>query len=359
MHILIADDQEMSKTVLSSHLRSWGHTVIETSDGTEALDFLTRTGFNIDMLITDWSMPNMDGVELSRRVRTMSAGGQYIYIILLTDHTEFEDKLEGFSMGGVDDYLVKPCEPMELQLRIEVGNRTVKAERAQRLYSQSLERVVRQQTEVLRETQREIISRLFNALESRDHETGGHVRRIGIMSSFLGTMLSWSPQQVDAIGLAAPMHDIGKIGVADSVLLKPGSLTPEEFEEIKQHTIVGARILSGSENPVIQMAETIALYHHENWDGSGYPEGLSGTNIPIEARVVALVDVYDALLSDRVYRPALPEETVLEMISQERGRKFDPEICDLMLNNIEKMRVAVEEAENGREDYDFSIMAFS
>ena len=359
MHILIAEDQEMSRLVLASHLRGWGHTVIETSDGAEALDLLTRTGFNIDILITDWSMPNMDGVELARRVREMSSSSQYIYIILLTVHQEFEDRMEGFYMGGVDDYMVKPCEQAELQVRIQVASRVIQAERTQRLYSQSLERVVRQQTEAIRETQREIISRLFNALESRDHETGGHVRRIGIMSSFIGKSLGWSAQQIDAIALAAPLHDIGKIGVSDSILLKPGPLSPEEFKAIKQHTVIGARILSGSHNPVIQMAESIALYHHENWDGSGYPEGRSGEDIPIQARVVALTDVYDALLSDRIYRPAMPEETVMEMIIQERGKKFDPEICDLMLKNINEIRRAVDEAESGKANYDLNVQAFA
>lgn len=358
MHILIAEDQQMARVILATHLRNWGHKVIETADGAEALEFLSKTNFNIDMLITDWSMPNLDGVELARRVRDLSSASQYIYIILLTSHNDFEDMIQGFSMGGVDDYIVKPFEAAELQLRIQVGNRVIQAERTQRLYSQSLERVVRQQTEALRDTQREIISRLFNALESRDHETGDHVRRIGVMSSYLGKMLGWSSHQVDAIGLAAPLHDIGKIGVSDTILLKPGPLTPEEFEAIKSHSSIGAHILSNSHNPVIQMAEIIAHYHHENWDGSGYPEGRSGSAIPVQARVVALVDVYDALLSDRVYRPAIPEETVLRMIKADRGKKFDPEICDVMLDNIVEIRRVLEEAEAGEVSYDPVMEAF-
>lgn len=297
------------------------------------------------MLITGCNMPNIDGIELARRVRDMSSASQYIYIILLTEHGNFDDMIEAFSLGGVDDYMGKPLDAAELQLRIHVGNRVIQAERAQRLYSQSLERVVRQQTEDIRDTQREITSRLFNALESRDQETGGHVRRIGIMSSFIGKALGWSDQQTDAIGLAAQLHDIGKLGVSDNILLKPGPLTPDEFEAIKLHTEIGARILSNSQNPVIQMAEIIARYHHENWDGSGYPEGRSGAEIPVQARVVALVDVYDALLADRVYRPALPEEKVLRIIREERCRKFDPDICDIMLSNIAEIRRLVRQSE--------------
>ncbi len=343
MHILIAEDQQMSRVILATHLRNWGHKVIETSDGAEALDFLARVNFNIDMLITDWSMPGMDGLELARQVRALSSAGQYIYIVLLTSHNEFDDKIQGFALGGVDDYITKPFEAAELQLRTQVGNRMIQAERTQRLYSQSLERVVKQQTGAIRETQSEIISRLFNALESRDHETGEHVRRIGIMGAFLGRKLGWSAVQVEAMRAAAPLHDIGKIGVSDSVLLKPGPLTPEEFEIIKQHTVIGARILSKSHNPIIQMAEIIAHYHHEHWDGSGYPEGRSGSAIPVQARVVAVVDCYDALLSDRIYRPSLPEQEVLRMIRNGRGKLFDPEICDLFLDNIDDLHDFLEE----------------
>lgn len=359
MHILIAEDQEMSRTILANHLRSWGHQVIEAADGAEALSFLAKINFNIDMLITDWGMPNIDGLELARQVRELSSAGQYIYTILLTGHGELEDKIQAFSLGGVDDFVTKPFEASELQMRIHVGNRVVRAERTQRLYSQSLERLVRQQTEAIHETQREIIERLFNALESRDHETGSHVQRIGTMSAFIGKILGWESEQLDAISLAAPLHDIGKIAVSDNILLKPGGLTPDEFNIIKRHAIIGANILSNSRNPVVQMAETIAHYHHENWDGSGYPEGRKGTDIPIEPRVVAIVDVYDALLSDRVYRPALPEKTVLDILLKERGKKFDPDICDALFDNITEFRRAVKISEQTSGLYSFAPAAFA
>lgn len=139
---------------------------------------------------------------------------------------------------------------------------------------------------------------------------------------------------------AAPLHDIGKIGVPDAILRKPGSLTPEEFDIIKEHTTIGARILSNSNNAVIQLAEIIAHYHHENWDGSGYPTGLKGNEIPLEARIVSLVDVYDALRSNRVYRAGLAEDVVLDFIKSQRGIKFDPELCDLFLKNTEELRLA-------------------
>lgn len=338
MHILIAEDQQVARVILATHLRDWGYKVTETSNGSEALDYLVSNNLDIDMLITDWSMPQMDGLELARRVRALSESSQYIYIILLTGKGEYNDIVQGFAQGGVDDYIVKPFEAHELQLRVQVGKRVVKAERSQRLYGKHLEAIVREQTKAIRETQNEIVSRLFNALESYDEETGSHVRRIGLMSAFLAQIMGLPPNKVDAIHAAAPMHDIGKIGVSDSILLKPGPLNTEEFAKVKQHAVIGAKILSGSDNYVIKLAEIIACNHHENWDGSGYPKGLKGEEIPLEARIVAVVDVYDALRSDRVYRNGLPEEEALKFIESQKGRKFDPTVCSLFLKHIDEIR---------------------
>lgn len=338
MRIVIAEDQEMGRAILSGHLRRWGHDVIETRDGHEALSIIARSPDIIDMLITDWIMPVMDGVELARRVRRLSERKQYIYIILLTGRGEFNDIIEGFSQGGVDDYIVKPFEAAELQMRIQVGDRVVASERAQRQLNDSLQSIVRQQTAAIREAQEEIISRLFSALEFRDEETGGHVRRIGSMSASLGKLLGWNEQRLDTIRSAAPLHDIGKIGIPDHVLQKPGPLTPEEFLIIRRHAEIGARILSGSHNPVIMLGEIIAKSHHENWDGSGYPDGLRGEDIPLEARVVTITDVYDALLSDRIYRPSLTEQETVALLREGSGTKFDPRLLALFLDNLAYIR---------------------
>lgn len=353
MRILIADDQAIARLVLGTHLRNWGHEVVEAVDGMEAFEYVTQSDEEIDMLITDWSMPRLDGLELAHRVRNLSDYSRYIYIILLTGHGEFNDRILGFSRGGVDDYIVKPFEEAALRHRINVGTRLVTAERQLRQYSHSLEDVVRNQTEAIRRTQGEIISRLFSALESRDQETGDHVRRIGFISARLGHYLGWKDREVDAIEAAAPLHDVGKIGILDRVLLKPGPLTPEEFAIIQTHTTIGARILGGSSDPVIRLAERIALSHHENWDGSGYPAGLKGLDIPIEARMVAVADVYDALLSDRVYRKGMSEEKVLAIIDEECGRKFDPNICRLFLHYISDIRRDYQVME--RKPYHFDV----
>lgn len=335
MRIVIAEDQHMGRVLLAGHLRRWGHTVVETCDGKEALAVITASPDSVDMLITDWIMPVMDGVELARNVRGLSDElQQYVYIILLTGRSECNDIIEGFSQGGVDDYIVKPFEAAELQARIQVGSRVVNSERAQRQLNNNLRGIVREQTATIRETQVEVISRLFSALEFRDEETGCHVIRIGNMSAFLGHLLGWDDNRLDLIKSAAPLHDIGKIGIPDHVLRKPGPLTREEFGIITRHSEIGGRILSGSHNPVIRLAETIARYHHENWDGSGYPEGLKGESIPLEARIVAIADVYDALLSDRIYRPGLPEAEAVEVLRKGRGEKFDPGLLDLFLGNL-------------------------
>jgi putative two-component system response regulator len=348
MRILVAEDQEMSRFILAKHLRGWGHEVIETSNGTEALQFIMDNPLGVDMLITDWEMPGMNGVELARRVREFSDAGQYIYVILLTSRSEFDDMLKGFAEGKVDDYIAKPFEAMELQMRVQVGYRLILSEHTQRQHSANLEAIVRQQTEAIRETQNEIISRLFSALESRDEETSGHVLRIGILSTYLGKLLGLPPDKLDIIKAASPLHDIGKIGIPDHVLRKPGPLSAEEFSIIKQHTLIGARILSGSRNQIIQSATIIAQSHHENWDGSGYPHGLKGTEIPLEARIVSVVDVYDALLSDRVYRKGLPENEVLSIIEKSIGSKFDPEIGELFLGRYQEIRDHCQEQESDK-----------
>lgn len=338
MHILFAEDQETSRFFLASHLRAMGHTVTEAANGQEALNSLTVDMFATDaeeigMLITDWDMPIMNGVELAKRARALRES-QYLYIILLTGKGEYSDRLHGFTEGGVDDYVIKPFEIDELKLRIQVGIRVIQAERSLREYTQGLERIVRNQTLAIRETQSEIIARLFNALLSRHAETGSHVRRIGIMSAFMAEKLGWSPSDVDLIRAAAPLHDVGKIGISDAILLKPGPLTADERLIIQQHSIIGGKILANSTSPIIQMAERISLWHHENWDGSGYPHKLKGQKIPMEARIVGLADVYDALRSDRVYRRGLSNEEVLDVLERGRGRKFQPELLDLFLENL-------------------------
>jgi len=336
LNILIAEDDAITLRRLQHFLEKWDHHVITAVNGADALEkFLDQ---DVELVITDWMMPEMDGMELVRRIRSGGKDKPYVYTILLTSRGEKEDVVKGLSEVGVDDYVVKPFEPDELRARLSVGERTVRLERTLREYGKGLEKIVRMQTRLIRKTQEETILRLLTALESRDEETGGHVRRIGLFSAHLANEAGWTREEVEDIRLAAPMHDIGKIGVPDAILQKEGPLTADEFEVIKSHTNIGGQILGDSEFPMLQMAHEIALYHHERWNGGGYPEDRSGEDIPIAARIVALVDVYDALSQDRVYRKACPLEEVLENMRKSRGSHFDPEYFDLFLDSIPDFR---------------------
>jgi len=341
LNILIAEDDAITLRRLQHFLEKWDHHVTTAANGVEALEkFLDQ---DVELVITDWMMPEMDGMELVRQIRSGGRDKPYVYTILLTSRGEKEDVVKGLSEVGVDDYVVKPFEPDELRARLSVGERTVRLERTLREYGKGLEKIVRMQTRLIRKTQEETIIRLLTALESRDEETGGHVRRIGLFSAHLAEAAGWTQEEVEDIRLAAPMHDIGKIGVPDAILRKEGPLTTDEFEVIKSHTTIGGQILGDSEFPMLQMAHEIALYHHERFDGGGYPEDRKGEDVPVAARIVALVDVYDALSQDRVYRKACPLKEVLESMRQSSGSHFDPQFFDLFLDSIpDFQRIAAE-----------------
>ena len=336
MNILVAEDERINLNRLRRFVEKWGHRVYPVNNGLDALEtFLSQ---DVDIIITDWMMPKMDGLELVRHIRGQGGSKPYVYIMLLTSRGDKEDIVRGLSEAGVDDYIVKPFDPEELKARVLVGERTVRLERTLRQYGQGLEKIVRRQTRVIRKTQEETIFRLLSALESRDEETGGHVKRIAHFSAHLADKMGWQSNRIEDLLLAAPMHDIGKIGVPDNILQKKGRLTPEEFEVIRSHPTIGGKILKDSEYPMLQLAEEIALCHHEKWDGSGYPNGLAGEDIPESGRIVALVDVYDALSNDRVYREASPEEEVVRIMSEGRGSHFDPDIFDLFLDSLPAFR---------------------
>lgn len=197
-----------------------------------------------------------------------------------------------------------------------------------REHLQQLEERVREQTLAIRSAHEETIERLMAAAACRDEETSAHIRRTELLSAVLATSLGWSPDRVDLIRMAAPMHDIGKIGIPDAVLQKPGRLTAAEYDIMKTHTVIGAGLLDGASSAILQMAHTIARHHHERWDGSGYPSGLRGDAIPVEARIVAIVDVFDAISHDRVYRPALPEAESLQIMKDGCGTHFDPKLLE-------------------------------
>ena len=239
--------------------------------------------------------------------------------------------------AGAQDFISKPFDLAEVQLRIDNLLHARFLHLALREQNDALESQVRARTAELERAQRDIAERLARAADYRDDDTGRYIYRVGRMAALLAQELGWSPADVELIGQAAPLHDVGKIGIPDRILLKPGKLTPEEFERMKQHTTIGARLLAGSPIAVLQMARDIALRHHERWDGTGYA-GLAGTAIPLAARITTVVDVFDALTHRRPYKEPWPVEAAVEEIVRQSGRHFDPEIVSAFLRVLEHGR---------------------
>ncbi|MGE4003525.1 MAG: HD-GYP domain-containing protein, partial [Planctomycetaceae bacterium] len=253
---------------------------------------------------------------------------------------------EIFERLGRNDRLLilkKPFDSIEVeQLAAALSEkRQLLRERAR--YTRRLEDRVREQTAAIQLAHEETIHRLVAASMFRDKETGEHIRRVGLMSAILARAAGRTAAEVDRIRLAAPMHDVGKIGIPDVILQKPSCLTPEERQVMERHTVIGAHLLSGSHSPMLQMAREIALYHHEQWNGTGYPIGLAKRDIPFEARVVAVVDVFDALTHDRVYRPAFSIPVALNSLNDGSGHQFDPELVELFFENIGEISAVVRE----------------
>lgn len=225
---------------------------------------------------------------------------------------------------------------------------TLQIARNNLLTQEVLEAEVSKRTQEIRQREAEIAGRLIYASGFRDEETGAHIRRIGLYSAEMGRALGWTQMQVDDIEIAAPMHDLGKIGIPDRILKKPATLTEDEQTIMRRHPTIGAKILEGSDIPMIQMAAEIAGSHHERWDGTGYPDGVSGPDIPIAARIVAIVDVYDALVHQRVYKDAWDEERAIAAMRRESGKHFDPVLLELFCSRLEAMRAI---RKSVRDDY--------
>ena len=314
MRILIVDDEPISLEILGSFLKELGYEYEAATDGRDALDKIRR--FSPSMVISDVEMPNMDGVSLCREIRRQRTI-QYTYVILVTCRSEHESLLMGLD-AGADDYLSKPISLEELRLRINVGKRLLSLEGREMM-----------------------IFSLAKLAESRDDDTGEHLERVREISKLIAAELAKNPkfthvidgQFIQLIYLTSPLHDIGKVGIPDSILRKPGKLTSEEFEAMKEHTRIGGETLKASaqaysEASFLWMAYEIAINHHERWDGKGYPNKLQGEQIPLSARIVSVADVYDALRSKRVYKPAFDHKKSMAIILEGKGTQFDPDVVD-------------------------------
>ena len=322
--VLIVDDDPFALELLEFTLTHFGYSVETASNGLLALERMRW--FSPRFIISDLEMPEMSGIELCRMIRHRPST-QYTYFILLTNNTTSESIVEGLD-AGADDYLTKPFRHEELRLRLEAGKRLLMLEgRDMMIFS------------------------LAKLAESRDLDTGKHLERMREYSRAIAIELgNWKKfestidaQFVELVYLTSPLHDIGKVGIPDSVLLKPGKLTHEEFEIMKRHTLIGGETLLASaqahpEASFLKMALDIALKHHEKWDGSGYPFGMKGEDIPLCARIVALADVYDALTTKRVYKPAFTHEVACDIIRESSGKHFDPDVVTAFFSIQQQIR---------------------
>ena len=330
--ILIVDDEPHVRKVISRSLTKLGYECAMADSGEEALDVLSEREF--DLLISDIMMPGMSGLDLLQVVRQQFPD---MAVIMVTAVDERATAIRSLELGAYG-YMIKPFDNNELVISVVNALERRRLTLVSQAYGRRLEEEVRARTEDIRRREEEIALRLVSASEYRDEETGAHIRRIGLYVAVLAEAMGWPQEEVESIRVAGPMHDIGKIGVPDHILLKPGKLTREEFETMKTHTDIGAGILTGSDVPLLHMAMDIAQSHHEKWDGSGYPGRLVGQQIPKAARLVAAADVYDALVHDRVYRPAMPEDQALGIMQENCGTQFDPDVFECFLRMLPKFR---------------------
>ncbi|RJE86295.1 response regulator [Paenibacillus sp. 1011MAR3C5] len=333
-NILIVDDQEYNVSLLERILgRAGFKNVYSTMDSLQVGRLLTEV--NPDVILLDLHMPGMDGLATLRMIREQSDPDHYLPVLMLTADMTTEAKQQGLQ-AGVNDFLTKPYDRTEVILRITNLLRTRFLHNQLQHHNNLLEEKVRERTEELEQAQVEILQLLGRAAEYRDDMTGQHTQRVGALSGQIAERLGLSEQEVHMIRTAAPLHDIGKIGIPDHILLKPGRFEPHEFERMKLHTSIGSSILEGSSFRLLKVARLIAESHHEKWDGSGYPQGLKGEEIPLEARIVALADFYDALTHERPYKRAWTREETVAEIEAQRGKHFDPQLVDMFIQLIEE-----------------------
>jgi putative two-component system response regulator len=317
VRILTVDDDPVSLEMLASVLEQLGYDVARSSDGAEAYEMICQGDFRV--VLSDWNMPSMSGIELCGRIRKRQLSA-YVYFILLTSLDRQQNLVKGLR-AGADDFLTKPFDPEELLVRLRAAERIVSLE------SRDL-----------------IIFSLARLAESRDPETGAHLERIREYCRLLAEQMATLPRyrdEIDAdyvrtIYLTSPLHDIGKVGIPDAVLLKPGRLSADEFEIMKQHATIGSRTLEAALETqpsagFLRFARDIAWTHHEKYDGRGYPRGLAGEEIPLCGRIVSVADVYDALTTKRVYKPAFSHEQARNIILNGSGSDFDPDVVDAFL----------------------------
>jgi putative two-component system response regulator len=342
--ILVVDDQPINLKFAASVLRQAGYTNFETIEDPRGVVATVQSG-GADLILCDLHMPKLDGYGVMKALEEVIPENSYVPIVILTADTTLEARQRALALGA-KDFLTKPLDPTEMVLRIANLLETRSLHLRLRAHSDRLEDVVVQRTaalsaalerveamqEDLRLSQEETVMRLSMAAELRDPTSGAHIERMSQYCMLLAESIGISFERAETIRIASQMHDVGKIAIPDSILLKPGPLEHSERVEMQRHSEIGERILAGSRSELMDTAATIAGTHHERVDGRGYPHGLRGDEIPVEGRIAAIADVFDALTSDRVYRPAIPARDALELMTSGAGRHLDGSLLEEFIN---------------------------
>lgn len=344
--ILIVDDDEQIRMILGEYLTLQGHEYETARDGIEAL---AKIKLDIDLVLMDVNMPNMDGYEVIKRIRSESEF-QDLPIIMVTAMAGREDRLRAVK-AGANDFIAKPIDQTELEVRTMSLLKMKEIQDTIKRHKAELEEKIQQRTAILRKSLDEMVDaqrktydayldtirRLAIAAEYRDEGTAAHIMRMSNYAAVLAKGLNFPPGQVEIMLQASPMHDVGKIGIPDGILLKKGQLEDKEWEIMRQHTLIGSRILKDSNSDFLKAGEIIAASHHEKWDGSGYPKGLKGEEIPLLGRICAVADVFDALTTKRPYKEAFSNEEAFDILRKGRGTHFDPKVVDVFFENVSEI----------------------
>jgi putative two-component system response regulator len=324
--VLIVDDEPAIRIVLRTLLNTGEYEVIEAPDGDTALELIRA--FNPDAILCDLLMPGIDGIELLRRVKEID---DTVAFVLVTGAGTTRDAVEALRLQA-DDYLAKPFQVDEVLHSLSRALAYRRLLRENRGYQRELEKRVREQTERMEQLFVDALLTIANAVETRDGYTGGHVERVTLYAVATGAALGLEPERLRSLAAAALLHDVGKIGIPDHVLTKPGRLTPEEYQVMQGHPAIGAAILRQS--PFLQSAVDGVLHHHERWDGTGYPGRLAGERISVEGRILAVVDAYDAMVTTRPYRERCPAEAAVDELRRCAGSQFDPAVVEAFLHSM-------------------------